>query len=97
LLIKITGHESPEKGIVLDGEYTPGGAIAAAVANFQQGCDLPVTGDFDAETRARFEREFGIDLGVLAADMFSAPTAAVGPTQDPGVDISIHPATAAGI
>ncbi|MES2203480.1 MAG: hypothetical protein V4474_04115 [Patescibacteria group bacterium] len=78
LLMIAAWYGNDEKKIVLDGEYTPDGAIAAAVKGFQASEDLPQTGDFDAQTRERFRQEFlddeDIDIDTFTVEMFSAPT-----------------------
>ena len=82
LLMKATGHEVRSREIEFDGDYTPGGAIAAAVMEFQamsgfKGADID--GNFGPATRAKFKERCGIDVDTLTLELFTRPTKAVGP------------------
>lgn len=63
----------PSDDIILDGDYTRGGKIAACVKAFQELYGLPQTGNFDAPTRAVFGREYGLNFDTIEWEMFQPP------------------------
>ena len=82
LLMIVSGWDKEHK-IVLNGNYAPTGAIAAAVRNFQDDWGVDETdGDFGPETRAAFKHDTGFDVDTLMADMFAGEGQYVGP-DDP--------------
>lgn len=70
--------------IVLDGEYTRDGAIAAAVRRFQRRVGFKgkdVDGNFGPMTRRLFLEHYNINVDTLTIEMFAAPTTAVSPEE----------------
>ncbi len=73
LILKVFGVCGSDR-IVLDGDYTPGGAIAEAVKEFQRELGLTgadVDGNFGPATRAALRE---IDVDTLTTEMFAMPT-----------------------
>lgn len=73
--MKSRGYDPADK-IIFDGDYTRGGAIAAAVMAFQTDVGFKgedVDGNFGPKTRAKWKDLTGIDVDALTVDMFAVP------------------------
>jgi hypothetical protein len=72
LLLKAIDFDS-DGGIVLDGDFAPGGEIEKALLEYQEVSNLKVTGVLDDATQAEFASDLGFEGQELAVEMFFAP------------------------